>query len=449
MSLLPKKNLFLFCFVFGVLLSLPLFLTKAQELNCNTVAECTALLNEYENRIANLEKNLSATRKERRSLQNKVAWLKKRIAQIEKEIKDKERILEELVVQIGETEKSILDTQKKIERDKQKLRSLLIELYLVQKRGSLESLVAEGSVSGYFERKAQLEILIEKNRRILAELKELKSILQEQQNKLEAERRETEDTAKVLALQKGEIQSSTQKISSQLSVVLQKEKSVAQTLEEERKKAQKIRQRLFQLIGVPKAPTFKEALELARFAESVTGVRPAFLLGVLTQESNIGRNVGQCYLTNPKTGEGVVAKTGKRRSRVMHPRRDVPYFLEITRKVGRDPYKTLVSCPMSFGWGGAMGPAQFIPSTWVRYQDRVSQVTGQPADPWNIRDAFLAAAFLLRDAGASKRTFNAEWRAALIYFAGRVNLRYRFYADSVMRIVRGYEKDIELLERVR
>jgi membrane-bound lytic murein transglycosylase B len=179
----------------------------------------------------------------------------------------------------------------------------------------------------------------------------------------------------------------------------------------------------------------------------MTGVRPAFLLAVLTQESNIGRNVGQCYLKDPNTGSGIVAKTGKVISRVMKPSRDVPHFLTICKETGRNPYNTLVSCPMSFGYGGAMGPAQFIPSTWVMYKDRVRAITGKAADPWNIRDAFLAAGLLLRDAGAARQTYNAEWRAAMVYFSGSTNPKYSFYGNAVMSITRQYEEDIAQLER--
>jgi len=102
---------------------------------------------------------------------------------------------------------------------------------------------------------------------------------------------------------------------------------------------------------------------------------------------------------------------------------------------------------MSFGWGGAMGPAQFIPSTWMLYRDRIKEITGTPADPWNIRDAFLAAGLYLSDYGAARQTRTAEWKAAMIYFSGTTNKKYRFYGDSVMRIASQYEKDIEEIEK--
>jgi len=193
---------------------------------------------------------------------------------------------------------------------------------------------------------------------------------------------------------------------------------------------------------------FGEAYELAKYVEKITGVRPAFLLAVLTQESNIGKNVGQCFLKDPKTGQGIRVNTGEKVEKVMNPTRDVPHFLNITKELGRDPFNTLVSCPIPSvgGWGGAMGPAQFIPSTWIKYKNRVKQITGS-ADPWNIKDAFVAAALYLADYGAAKRTYEAEWKAAMIYFSGTTNPRYSFYGNSVMAIASRYEEDIKILEK--
>lgn len=129
----------------------------------------------------------------------------------------------------------------------------------------------------------------------------------------------------------------------------------------------------------------------------------------------------------------------------MNPKRDVPYFLTITQELGRDPYNTPVSCPMSFGWGGAMGPAQFIPETWAKlgYGKKVQDITGKKADPWDISDAFLAAGLYLKDSGGIKD----EFKAAMRYFSGSTWSKYEeFYGRSVLAIASGYEQDIKTLE---
>jgi membrane-bound lytic murein transglycosylase B len=134
----------------------------------------------------------------------------------------------------------------------------------------------------------------------------------------------------------------------------------------------------------------------------------------------------------------------------MKPSRDIEPFERITAELGVDPGITPISCPMyrngsQVGYGGAMGPAQFIPSTWVGYQDHLRSLLGHAPNPWDIRDAFLASALLLRDNGAAKGgggNEEEEWKAALRYFSGSVNTRFRWYADQVLERATGFEEDI-------
>ena len=279
----------------------------------------------------------------------------------------------------------------------------------------------------------------------LKDIKELKADLETQKQSLDNEKDELEKVAKLQTLQKQEGEATKGEQEKLLELTKGKESEYQKLIQVSKQLAKELRARIFELIGVPEAPTFGEALDLAKYVETATGIRPAFLLAVLTQESNIGKNVGQCFLTDTKTGSGIVVKTGKAVNRVMKPSRDIDYFLALTKELGRDPNKTVVSCPMSYGWGGAMGPAQFIPSTWKIYAERVKAITGS-ADPWKIKDAFVAAALYLKDKGADSQTYNAEWRAAISYFAGSVNLSYRFYGDSVMNIAKKYEEDIKAIE---
>jgi hypothetical protein len=133
----------------------------------------------------------------------------------------------------------------------------------------------------------------------------------------------------------------------------------------------------------------------------------------------------------------------------MKPDRDQQPFLAITKGLGMDTDITPVSCPMhdsngdQIGWGGAMGPAQFIPSTWMGWKDKVSAITGKTANPWDIRDAFIAAALKLKAGGAG--TKSGEWAAAMLYFSGSTNVRFRFYGDSVVAMANQYQIDIDSL----
>jgi hypothetical protein len=167
----------------------------------------------------------------------------------------------------------------------------------------------------------------------------------------------------------------------------------------------------------------------------------------LRQESNLGTNVGQCLLTNPQTGAGKGKNTGTVIKNVMNPTRDVPPFLDLTARLGIDPYSQVVSCPQSIGYGGAMGPSQFIASTWRLYEKRIESATGDSvANPWDAQDAVMATALYLADLGAGTQTYTAERKAAGEYYAGsKWATLGLLYASSVLSFAEQYQTNIDFL----
>ena len=133
----------------------------------------------------------------------------------------------------------------------------------------------------------------------------------------------------------------------------------------------------------------------------------------------------------------------------MNPTRDVPPFLELGLELGFDPHRQVVSCPIASagGWGGAMGPAQFIPSTWELYADRVASAVGElVANPWNPRDAIMAMSIYLGGLGAGAGGYTAESRAAAKYYAGGAwATAGRGYAKSVMALAESIQSNIDFL----
>jgi membrane-bound lytic murein transglycosylase B len=409
-----------------------------EPVECRKLLEsCEAYYQEQSNEI---EKDINKTEEEKKTLENKISSLKKKIQNLDYQIRQSNLIIKDLGLQIEDTEDSIGNTFLKIEDSKRKLANILRNIYEEDQKPFIEILVSGNSISNFFDNLASLERLNFKSKELLQNVKLLKINLESQKESLDQEKQDLENIVEIQTVQK------QQNFQSKNEQEYQKYLAEKQEVDQ---KAAEIRARIFELIGVPKAPTFGEAYEIAEYVENITGVRPAFLLAVLTQESNIGKNVGQCYLKNTETGAGETIKTSTALSRVMKPVRDIQPFLTITKELGRDPFFTPVSCPMSYGWGGAMGPAQFIPSTWMIYRDQLKDIMGEPADPWSIKDSFLAAALYLADYGAAEQTPEGEFNAALSYFAGPswYNSKYssvykRDYGYPVMAITKAYESDI-------
>jgi membrane-bound lytic murein transglycosylase B len=102
--------------------------------------------------------------------------------------------------------------------------------------------------------------------------------------------------------------------------------------------------------------------------------------------------------------------------------------------------------PSYAGCGGAMGPAQFLPTTWLLYEKRVAELTGHnPPNPWNVEDAFTAAALFLADRGAASKTVAGETSAAKAYISGSQSCnRYvcRSYASRIISLARDIENTL-------
>jgi membrane-bound lytic murein transglycosylase B len=222
------------------------------------------------------------------------------------------------------------------------------------------------------------------------------------------------------------------------------EAAYKKVLTEREKDASKIRSALFALLD-GSSIQFGTLYDYAKRAGSATGVRPAFIMAIMSQETNLGANTGTCYLKDVG-GTLVSISSGASRGE-MRPNSIQP-FLSITQAVGRDTYKTKVSCAYQ-GWGGAMGIAQFMPATWMSYKKRIESATGAAyADPWNNFHAVTAIGIYMKDLGASAQTDEAERNAACKYYSGRscASGPGSAYGNSVLRKEADIQAKIDQLQ---
>jgi len=407
----------------------------------------------YQNISKEIEKDINKTKGEKDTLQNKIYILRNTIKNLNSQIYQGNIMIKDLGSQIYTTQLSIDQTNLQIDGIKDSLSNILQMQYENDQQSPTVILLKNETFTDFLNELMELERLSLRTRELLENIKNLKISLENQKDLMDGEQNDLKNVVKIQTIKK---QENTQTKKEQEDVLKMTEAEYQQHLQDKKeaeKKVAEITTRIFELAGVPEAPTFGEALALAKYVENILGIRPAFLLAIFKQESNIGKNVGQCYLRNTSTGAGVVIYNGKQVDRVMKPSRDVQPFLSITKELGRDWQNTRVSCPMSIGYGGAMGPGQFIPSTWIGYRDRVKATTGKPADPWNIRDAFIATGLYVSDYGAKRQTYDGEWKAAMIYFSGTSRRTkynyYGFYGDSVMAIAKQFQKDIDIIEAAK
>jgi peptidoglycan hydrolase CwlO-like protein len=400
-------------------------------------ADCKVLLQKcadyYDQQSAQLAQDLTKTSAQKDTLQSAITKLKTKISSLAAQISQSTVMVKDLNLQITDTQTSIDKTSAQIKESQIQIANILQSVYQEDQKPAFVILL-EGNLSDFFSNLAYLDNLNSQVSNLIDNNKNLESYLKGQQVKMSDN---VDQLQKTIALQKLQKQENEQNQQQQNQYLQLTEAQYQQQLKDKQtaeSKSAKIKSLLFQMVGVSQIPTFGQALDVAKAVSNMVSIRPAFLLAIISQESAIGKNVGQCMLTDPNTGAGKKVSSGAATIRVMKPTRDVPIFLQLTASLGRDPYNTPVSCwipayvrGVPSGWGGAMGPAQFIASTWNLFADRLKNLLGQTADPWGVKDSFTAAALYLSDLGASAQTTPKESSAASRYYGGSSS-----YARSVI-----------------
>lgn len=420
----------------------------AQELTPDERAALEQQYNELQREIAVQQQIINDTQAKKNTLQGDVTLLNAQIKAAQAKIDAKNITIRQLAAQIVKKNVVINELESRITRGKEALAAILRQTQMLDDYSVVSVALGAQDVSGFFSDLDAFTSIKTDLYALFADIRATKMQTESEKAELAERQNQTADAKYEVETQKKQITSNKTEKQQLLAITENQETEYKKVLAERQAKAAAIRAALFPLRDAS-AITFENALAYAKDAQARTGVRPALILAVLTQESNLGKNVGQCYLTNNSTGAGVGRNTGTTFSKVMSPTRDVPPFLALSYQLGFDPHRQVVSCPIASagGWGGAMGPAQFIPSTWALYAARIASAHGLSiANPWDPRDAITAMSIYLEDLGAGAGGYTAEHRAAAKYYAGGAwATAGRVYANNVMALAGSIQSNIDFL----
>ena len=442
---------------FGLLLTPGLHI-NAQESESEQRLRLETELQNVERQILTQRRLVEDKQLERQSLERDIAIIDGQIKQSQLGIQARSVAITQLTYQIGEKEEILGILEDKQNRQKQSLADLVRKSALMDEFSLVEVVLSKKKFSEFFSNVETYQAIKRSLNESISILKDIKEDTILQKDQLSTKQEEEAEMKRIQELQKQEIEKKEKEKGQILTVTKGEEEGYKRLLESQQKTAAQLRNALFQLLGGGGGIPFPEAVELAQYASSKTGTPASLILAILEQETNLGSHLGSCIYSEMRGGK-----------EVMHPTRDAPIFVAIAGAHGFDPNTKQVSCPIvsngeRYGWGGAMGPSQFIPSTWAIYggvvnngagwvysqaNDAIRSINGgsTPANPFSNRDAFLATALLLRDNG-SNGTNSGDRLAALRYYAGwggANNPANSFYGDQVINKKIRIEGDIQVL----
>src|SRR4030042_5460848 len=402
--------------------------------NSEEEKEMEAQIKELEEKIAKYRTGITVNQQKARSLETEMAILDDEIEKAELEIKRVDLIIKNLEIKINEKKVIIREAEREVDLEKTALSALIREISKYDDVSYLEIILGRNQLSDFLSEVRSLENFQNQIKQLLTKIYNLKTNLEQEKTLLNEEKDEQIGLRLIQDQQRRTSEAKKKEKKTLLQQTKGQENLFAQLVKKTQLDIEAVKNRLYDLKGwlADGSLRFEDAYKFAKFASIYTNVRPAFLLAILSRESGLGENVG----------------TGTWREDMKPSQR--PYYLQICEKLKISPDTYPVSRKQWYGWGGAMGPAQFLPATWLGYEQRVGEITGNnPPSPWNIKDAFVAAALYLANKGANQQTYNAEWKAAMMYLAGSKwkNSSLYFYGNQVMDLTKQIQAQVDILEK--
>lgn len=448
-----------------------LFAQSVEEVCKSPKDEYTENLCKEYARISEEEKALEGSVQQQKaqsaSIQTELSKLTTQIKQTQLSIDKKNVVIKQLGNDIALKDQTVNQLNTKLENGKEDLAQLIKKKNELDDISLTEIILTQEDFSEFFVNVDTYNLLQNSLEELFNEIREIRGLTEEEKAKLERRKNEEQDVKAEIEAQKKKVQAQQGEQSTLLSYSKKAEATLESYLAEKRARAAQIRSALFQLRDAA-GISFGDAVKYATIAGKATGVRPALILAILKQESDLGKNVGTCnragdpetkkytsimpgplhyanYLANGKSCSGAASPCSWRD--------DQTTFKDITAKLGMDHDTTPLSCPIASvgGWGGAMGPSQFIPTTWKSYEGRIASALGvKTPNPWNPEHAFTATALYLADLGAANGGYTAEHTAAAKYYAGNnyAGGPGQSYGTSVLSHATGFQEQIEFLADV-
>ncbi len=427
----------------------------AQILSPEERVRLEAELRQVEAEEALAQKQLDQAQSQSSSLTRDIDVLTARIKKAQLDIRAQNLKIQTLGNDIVSKEKHIAGLEEGINKGKVSIAQILRKTQELDSYGLPHILLSQSTLTGFFKDIDTFESIQSSMQELFDQLRADERETASEKEALEKRRNAEVDARYAIQQQEAEIKAAEAEKKKLLSISKGNEKSYKDLLAQKRARAIQIKSALFPLRD-SEPIAFELALKYANDAATKTGVRAAYILAIAKQESEFGANVGKCNRLNdgPEKHWTKIMPGPNDKATGRSRRDDQTIFKGIMSNLGRSTEGVPLSCPFGNGWGGAMGPLQFIPTTWSLYEKRIANLTNtDKVDPWNAIHAFMAAGLLLYDNGAGPGTYTAEWNAACKYYSGNTcptgktyytqkEIEIRSYGNGVIKKIEAILADI-------
>ncbi|MDD3735110.1 MAG: lytic murein transglycosylase [Candidatus Pacebacteria bacterium] len=393
----------------------------------NIQKKCQAQLQDLQRDKANIENKLNNLSQKENNTQWYISKIETDISYLNTNISNLNLSISQLNSAISQREKAISDLEQKIKKQKEILKEIILVIYKYDSFSTIEMFLKQSNLSEISQKVIEMNSIQKNLQRSMADIKEARDNLQKEKDALVQKKAEQEKLKAEKAMQ---IQSLAVK-QEQQSYYLKEIQNAKTPLEREmvrvRAELQSLQAAMNQISAYLSRWVLSGDLSWASIfgavanASAGTGARPALLLGILQHETRFATNLGRTQIWNTQSGQY----------------RD---FIEITSELCSaygDPYCHPENLPLS--GSGAMGPAQFMPSTWQGYRSKLmAAFPGQVPNPWNLFHAIYAM-------GMYVVRYPDDHSAACAYLLGGSNANCNhWYASAVASAAKEWD---EILSR--
>lgn len=359
------------------------------------VNKCKANLDKQkaqtESQLKNLETQQSAAE---RTLSN-LTW---NIKKLNTEIASLNLSLTELENAIQEREKAIKELDDALGQHKAILSEAIRQIYEYNTLSYIEMLLGYRTLSDFNQKLEEIDRLQKSLKSSMEEIRKAKEQMEKEKEDLTQKKKEQEQykamqemSKQSLALKQEQKQYLIQSLAAAKTPLEKEMARIEAELIELRSAMSKIQSYLggWLMTG---APSWSQIISSVKYASSRTGTSTFLILGILQVESTFHPTAGK----NMGSPEANLQRCLDNRKDDSLCYQQKPVFEQICAELGLDPNKV----PISYAY--AMGPAQFIPTTWRSYQKKDTAII----NPWKLEDAVLAMAYKLGTADWKTAAYN-------------------------------------------